>query len=287
MNWQLLVAIYILLSVVQSLLTRSLASSAPQYNKAANLLFSLFHVPLNLVIASLIGFDLAIGWTNFMLIAAFSFIFPLGGLIGYRVSKDVDAGLNSILGTLNPIVSIVLAVLILSESFSFQQAIGVAVIMAGALMVTAPNYKRSSRNTQLGIWLKIFSIALVGVGSVYEVWIIDRIELGSYLVYGIILQGVWMVSLTWTERHSLKELLSSRYRNKALTLSLSRSVKGSCFLAALALSNSASIVGAYSSFIPVIVVIAAFVILKEKEGFWLKLSGGAIGTIGLVILSFA
>jgi drug/metabolite transporter (DMT)-like permease len=56
-------------------------------------------------------------------------------------------------------------------------------------------------------------------------------------------------------------------------------------VAALYISKSAAIVGAFTGFLPVMIVIAAYFFLKEKYHIKIKVLAALAGLAGLVILS--
>lgn len=288
MTWQLCIFIFLTLSVVAGLFQRKLGRDIPQYSSLINSLFFLcVHYPAGLIAASILGFDATIGWVNLAAIAAFSFTFPLAGLLSLRASKDVDAGLFSILQNLGPVVSIILAVLLLSERLNIQQLVGTLIIVASALSISTLSYNRGSKSTKKSIILAITTVGLVGVGVVYEAWMLQRIGFSNYLVFGWGFQTFWAVVFAWPMLPQAKNLLKSPYRMPVLIFSLTRSMKGGAFVGALYLSSSASLISAFVSFLPVLMVVSGFIFLHETQYLRFKIASAAAGSIGLLILAIS
>lgn len=288
MTWQFFLVSFLLLSVVAELLRRRLGQSIPQYNRLVNAFFFIgIHYPAGLAAAYFIGFDLNIGWFNALALFVAGILFPLSGMMAFRASKDVDAGLFGILSNLKTVVTLILAAWLLSERLTPQQFIGALIIILSALLVTTISYSHSSRSTKKGVLLAVFTVVLMGIETVYEAWMLQRIGLGSYLVYGWGLQTLWMAVFAWPQRKYIKKIINRRYGTEVFVLSVARSLKGFAILSALAITHSASVVGAFTSFLPVMVVAAGFLFLGERKYLKLKFLAAVAGTIGLLILSLS
>jgi drug/metabolite transporter (DMT)-like permease len=286
MKWQIFVLSYLALSTVAGLLQRQLGKDIPKYNKLVNAFFFLgIHYPLGLIVAALIGFDLDIGWTNLALLFVAGIAFPLTGIWAFRASKDVDAGLFGILQNLNPVITIILAALLLADRLNVQQLSGALLIILSALLASVIIYRHSSISTRFGILLAIVTVSMLGLETAYETWMLKRIGFGTYLVYGWGLQTFWMLVLAWPERKQLNKIINRQYGPSIFWLSLSRSLKGFAFLGALYFSGRASIVSAYTSLLPVMLVGAGYIFLQERSYLRLKVLAAIIAAAGLIVLS--
>jgi len=212
-------------------------------------------------------------------------MFPIANVWAYRASNEVDAGLYTVLNNLRPIVTIATAWIFLEQVLAGQQLVGAAVIILSTFLVTLPNLRHHIKNRNAGLALALASITLVGFGTTFESFMLHRIDFGAYLVFGLGTQSLWMAVFTWPERKHIHLLRESKNLRPILAFSLSNSFKGLFFLAALKLSGSASIVSASASFMAMLVVIAAFVILRERDWLWLKISSALAGAIGLLLIN--
>jgi drug/metabolite transporter (DMT)-like permease len=131
----------------------------------------------------------------------------------------------------------------------------------------------------------LLSVVLLGTDTVYETWMVSRLGYGTYLVYGVGLQTFWMTVFAWPYRKNLKQIINRRHGPEVLALSLSKSLKGLAFVAALYLSKNAAIAGAFTGFLPVMVVLSAYLFLRERTYLKAKIAAALAGSVGLVILS--
>ena len=286
MSWQFFLICFLILGTIVALLQRQLAQTIPQYNRLVNACFFVgVHYPLAIITALVIGFHADIGLGNMIILFAAGISFPLTDILAYRANKNIDAGLLGIINNLGPVVTIVLAALLLSQELTPQQFIGTLIIVFSALLVSIVTYSHSTKSTKTGIMLALLSVVLWGLGTVFESWMLKRIGMGSLLMYGIGFQTFWMVVLAWPQRKHIGAIVNRTYGPTVLALSLSKSIKGIVFIAALYASKSAAIVGAFIGFLPVMIVVAAYIFLREKSHLKVKILAAIAGLLGLVILS--
>jgi drug/metabolite transporter (DMT)-like permease len=288
MSWQFLLIVYLVLTTVAGLLQRRLGQAIPQHNRLVNgFFFVCIHYPIGLVTASIIGFHLDIGWTNAIILAGGGIAFPISGILAYRASKDVDASLFGILQNFQPVITIILAVLLLSQHLNVQQLIGALIIIGSALTVSSVSYSHGSKSTRTGLMIALLAIALMGLETVYESWMLGRLDFGTYIVFGLGSQTFWMAVFAWPQRRNIRKIINRKYGPTVLVSSLSKSLKGLAFVGALYLSKSASLVSAFISFLPVMMVVAGYLFLHEKQYLKLKISAAIVGSAGLIILSLS
>ncbi len=286
MTWQILISIYLVLGTAAYLLRRSLAKRISEHNKLINGFFFLCVLyPLGLIVAAFSSPDLSVGWLNMFFLLAGSGVFPLIMVMAFRASKDVDAGLYTILNNLTPIITIVAASLLIHETLNGRQMVGAAVIISSAFLATLPKLNHHRKNPSSGLLFALASVSLLGLAIVYERWMLTRIDYGAYLVLGWGSQTMWMVIMAWPERKYIHLLRTKENRNKVIGYGITNAFKGLTFVSALKVSGNASLVGASSSFMAVLVVISAYFILKENEHLWLKVSAAIVGSSGLIILN--
>jgi drug/metabolite transporter (DMT)-like permease len=286
MTWQLLLTIYLILGTASYLIRRRLATTLEKHNKIINAFFYVAVLyPIGLAVAFFTNPDLDIGWQNFLIILFASAVFPVISILGFRASKDVDAGLFTILHNLTPIITVITASVLLNETLNGQQQLGAVLVLSSALLASASRYKNRKQSSVYGLVLVGVCIALAGVAIVFERWMLGRIDFGAYLVFGWGSQALWMAIVAWPERNDLAIFRKNSNLKLILGYALTNALKGLCFVGALKIGNNASVIGVYASFMSVLVVISAYFILKEKEHLWAKISAATIGAIGLAILS--
>lgn len=287
MTWQFLLTCFLILGTAVGLLQRQLGKTIPQYNRLVNGVFFVgIHYPLALLtVLFFIGFNANIGWDNIIILFIVSIIFPLTEILAYRASKNVDAGLFGIINNLGPVITIILAALLLSQDLTSQQLVGAVIIFISAFLVSITTYSHSVKSTKIGIMIALLSVSFWGSGTVFESWMLKRIGMGSLLVYGLGFQTFWMAVFAWPQRRHLGAVINRKYGLKVLAISFAKSIKGIAFVAALLISKSAAIVGAFTGFLPVMIVVSAYFFLREKYHLKIKILAAIAGLIGLAILS--
>jgi drug/metabolite transporter (DMT)-like permease len=286
LDWPIFVFFYLVLGTTHQLLRRVLGQRLAQYNAVINLFFFLFvHYPLGLLLAFTIGFDLNIGLANIIIIVLMSCFFPIYNLLEFKASEHIEAGFFAIISNVKPVVAIVFGYLILSERMSFKEIAGATLIIIAAFLYSSFTYKGASQHSKSGLMIAFSAILISGSLGVYEVWILQRVGFGEYLVLGWGMQTFWMVIISWPQIHNLKKLFNKENGFPVLALSLANSLKGFSFLTALYLSNNVSKVSAYVSFLPIFVVIAGYFILREKNNIKLRIFCSALGCLGLLQLA--
>lgn len=288
MTWQSLLIVFLGLSTVVGLLQRRLGQAIPQYNRLVNGVFFVgVHYPIGLITAAAVGFHWRVGWADVLIMLAAGASFPITNLLIFRASKDVDASLFGILQNFQPVVTIGLAIVLLSEQLNPQQLGGTLVIIASVLAVSLISYNRGNRGTRTGLMLALIAVVLAGLGTVYEAWMVHRLGYGTYIVYGLGSQTFWMAVFAWPQRHQLAEVINRRYGPSVLALSLSKSLKGLAFVGALYLSRSAALVSAFTSCLPLLLVLAGYWFLGEKQYLKLKIAAALAGAAGLAVLGLS
>lgn len=286
MSWQLLLIGYLVLGTASYLWRRQLAKTFAKANSLVNAFFFVAVLyPIGLFVAALTTPDLSVGWASFWLLLAGGAIFPFVNLLIYRANRDMDAGLFTIISDLVPVVSVTAGWLLLNEGLTGQQLIGAAVILLAALLATLPQLKHHMRNNRKAMICAFAAVILLGLGFVFERYMLTLMDFGAYIVLGWGLQMVWGVLFALPERKSYKILFDPKIRGKLWAYSLSSTFRGLCIVGALYLSGNVSVVMASASFLTVLVVAAAYFILKEKERLALKMSAATLGVVGLLLIN--
>lgn len=289
MTWQILVVTYLALSTAAYLLRRSLAVNMTKYNRIINAFYMVAVLyPLGLIVAAFTGAELAVGWENFLFLLIGSGLFTLTYLFSFKASRDIDAGFYTVIHNITPIITITAATLLLNESLNRMQMFAAAIILFSAFLATSPNLKNRKTSKLIGLEFAFAAIFCLGLGVVFERWMLTRVGFGAYLVYGWGAQTLWMGIVAWGNRHQLMEIFKDRKQKySVLGYSFTNAIKGLVIVAALNFATNVSLVSAYLSFQAVLVVLAAYFVLYEREYLWLKIASAVVGCAGLVLLNAA
>lgn len=286
MAWQILIAVFLLLTPPAFLLRRQLAKTYPQHDRVVNGLFFIgFLLPAALILAIIDQPNLNIGWLNFWLLLLASGVFPFSTILSYRANRNLDVGLFTILTNLAPVTTIITAWWLLGEDLTDRQLLGAALVLISTFLITSPllAHRRASRAS--GIAYAISAVTILGLATTFERYMLTRMDFGAYLVYGWGAQSLWMAVLMWPDRGKLKLLRDNKFAKPVIGYGLANIVRAICFVGSLRLSGNASLVSAYVSFGTVLVVLAGYHFLKEKDWLWFKVGSTIVGVSGMVILN--
>lgn len=286
MTWQVLLGLYLAMSTSVYVLRRKLAQTIPEHNRFVGWFMYLWVLwPVGLITAAIMRPNLAIGWENLGLLLAGELLFPLVTLLSFRASKEIDAGVYTILTNLAPVVTISSAWVFLHEGLSARQLVGAGILLFSAFLASSPNLFRRHRVKAGGIVFALMSVVLLGLGITYERFMLSRMDFGAYLVFGWGAQSLWMTILAWKQRRNLHLLKRSALATQIIVYAVAFALTGITFVGALKLSGNASLVAATRSFLAVLVVLAAYFALRERGQLWLKISAALLGATGLIILN--
>lgn len=286
MTWQLLLIGYLVLGTASYLWRRQLAKTFTKANSLVNAFFFVVVLyPIGLFVASFLSPNLAIGWTSVGLLVVFGAIFPFCNLLVYRANRDLDAGIFTIISDLIPVVSVTAGWILLHETLTGQQLIGAAIILVAALLVTLPQLRHNMVHNKHALICAIVAVVLIGIGFVFERYLMTRMDFGAYLIFGWGSQVIWGVLFALPEYKQYRLLFDPKIRTKLLGFSISSALRGLCIGGALFLSGNVSVVMSSASFLTVLVVAAAYFILKEKDWMWLKLGAATLGFVGLLLIN--
>lgn len=286
MTWQVYIAGYLVFATASFLLRRSLAKTFQKYNQLVNLVFFLFFLyPGGLLLSLFVPHNLSIGFTNLLILLTGSLAFPIVNLAAYKASEHLDASIYSLISNLAPIFTISGALLTLDETLTWEQFIGAVLLITSAIVVVLPSIRARKLQTAnyKSVLLAISGVALLGFAIVFERFMLQRIDFGAYLIIGWGAQVLWAVSIALKRGVNLKVLKNTQTARPILIYGLINTLKAICFISALRL-GTASLVSASTSFVAVLVVIAAYFILREHDHPYIKFSAAVASSIGLYLL---
>lgn len=286
MSWQIFSILNLFFAISADLLRRKLGERLFRYDKVVNLVFFVFvHYPIGIIMALVIGFNLDVGLQNLLIIAVASMVFPAINVLKYRANKNVDASLFGVLASIKPVITITAGFILLKERLEFNQQFGVVVVVLSTLFLSSFMYSKSSKSEQKSIVTAIAALSISGVATVYEVWMLSRIGVGTYFIIGWGFQTFWMFIFAIPQLKLIKNLISKENRFEVGAWAFSNSFTGVTTVIALYLAKNASLVAAFASTLPVLVVFSGHFVLKENKYFLIKIVCSIFSVIGLVLLA--
>ena len=283
--WQLFLVSYFALGTAGSLMRRVLAERFHHHNKLINaILYVFFLLPIGIVLAQFFPHNLNVGTTNLVLLLGGAIVWPLFNITAFRANKNVDAGVYTLISNLSPLFTLALAIPFLGERLSPVQYAGIGILIVSGVIATLPHMRKDDRAVVQGLLFCLLSTALLGIGTAYERFMLDRIDFGAYLILGWGSQVVWMALLAGREWKLFPELVKSVGARTLLLYGLVNGLKSASFILTL-LFTSASLLSGAGDFMPIGIIIGAYFFLNERDHILRKSIATVIGIAGLILLT--
>lgn len=135
-----------------------------------------------------------------------------------------------------------------------------------------------------GIVIAISSALLLGIANVTEKYLLDRINVPTYLIYGwgFQLLGALCIAVAFKSKFHLPTTRSTV--SKACVYAVLVAVSGGFFIYTLVASNNASLTIALSGLKVVFAMILSYVVLKERSNIGTKLISVFLSVGGVYLL---
>lgn len=270
-----------------SLLSRRLAVSLPHAQmQVASVLF---------VITFLIATPIALAYGGVHFTALMTY-WPLLLFAGFTASLSVslllmtfrhmDAAMGTLLTTMHIVLAVIGGMYVLGESMGMQQLIGAGLVISAVTYALSVHVsKRERRNWGRGIMFAIGSAICFAVGAVIEKYLLDRMSIPSYVVWGLGTQCVvgvgFGVLLGW--RH-FRDVLRPKHVFLLLGAGIVRTAMGIFFVFSLVMLKSLCIAIVLAGLRPLFVAFLGAWLLKERKFLLRKVVASIIAAIGIAVM---
>lgn len=286
--WQLFLIVYFVFGASSFLLRRVLAQKFGEHIRVINAIFYFFFLlPTGIILSFFFPHDLNVGLVNLIFLFGGSIIWPISNLLALRANRQVDVGIYAIIISLSPLFTLAVAIPFLYENLGAGQYFGIGLLMLSGAIAAASQLHKHNRASFSGIIVCILGAAAIGLGTAYERFMLNRIDFGAYLIYGWGSQVFWAILFAGKRLKILQELFNKNSKTRQLFLSFGGTsvLRSVGFIMALNFSGSASIMSAATNFMSVLVIIAAYFFLKEREHMIYKWLAAGVGIIGLLLIA--
>jgi len=289
MSWQIALALFFITNTAQSLWQRAYSqkSELPEsYPPALSYVLAL--LPLSIVVGLFIGPTISWSpWLIFLLIVEGVFIAIFNWMM-FRAIRRLPVAIFQLISQSYAIVTITLGWILLSETLTVPQIIGAVFLLAAAIIATqAPvphDENKPKAYHKLGIMLAVCAALALGIGLVTEKAALHYTNVGAYFIFGFGTQAIALavIALKDTTKKVLKSIRPHDLR-RSLIMGAISAFNGFFYVYALQHSDNISLITALCAFCLPLAVVAAFVILKERENIARMLIAAGLGTLGLII----
>lgn len=215
---------------------------------------------------------------NFLLLAV---LYGSGTLCLFYAYKHMEASEVTIVTSVRAIVTIISAVILLGEVFSFQKGIGTLLILASVFII-------SERVGKIKInkgMLYAFGMAVFfGLAITNDAFLLKHVNLYSYVTIGFILPGIFLAIVKPKKLLVLKTFLKAKTFEKMFVFTLFYAASALCFYQSINSGANASQATPILQATVIVTVILAAIFLKERDKILKKVLCAVLVTIGVLLL---
>jgi len=215
---------------------------------------------------------------NFILTAIF---YGVGTLLLFQAYKVSEVSRVTILGSSSALWVIAAALIFLGESFSISKVIGVALILAGVVVVTL---KKEAFGFGKGDLYALGSAMCYGLGFANDAFILRMSNALSYTPIAFLLPGLLILALKPKLVKNLKQFLKARVLTKMSAFAVFYSVSAVAVYLAYQNGGDAAQLGPISQLSVILTIVLATIFLGERKSMVKKGIAAILATIGVILL---
>lgn len=222
---------------------------------------------------------------NLQLFAFAGLCFGLTNAATYRVLQYMDAGIATILSTLNTLAAVLIATLVLGEGLTIQEAIGALILMFGIWLVMSLRVSKKQKNNWfIGLSLSIVGSIFFGLAVTTEKQLLNNVPLATYVIFGWGFQWLATMALSIINRKKWRAVLKSPVLKTVIGAGFIRTAAGFLFIVSLLKADNLSLISVLSGVKAIFAVILADVFLNERDHLVRKVEGATLVTLGVAIM---
>lgn len=206
-------------------------------------------------------------------------------LASFKALNLISVSKFSIIETLNPVLSIILALVFLGETLLSYQFLGMFLILASVFVVVYDKETKFSRFSK-GEMFAFLCSALAAVALINDKGIYLVMPLTPTLAIMFIVPGLLGVLARPKELKKLPIVIKNKQIVlQLLTMGFLWSISAIAYYKAVVLSNSLSLVVAISQLSVILTVLIGLIFLKETKNWQIKIAASIVSCVGLVLMS--
>ncbi len=200
--------------------------------------------------------------------------------LGFSSLRYTDVSDYNLLSQIYTPISIVLAIVFLSEGLTITQAIGACLLIAGAMVVLKGDKTRFALTK--GNILALLCGAFLGVGVVTTRIAVRLGGLPNYTKYGYMMQVSILLVITSKIIYKERAEISNSLRDVTI-MGLGRFGQLFSFVLATVYASNLALVSSVTTFNVVLIFGAGYFFLKERKNLKQKLLGVSLAMLGLLM----
>ena len=287
MDWHVSLLFFYVFSVLKALgQRRYLRKTGLPSSVVASMNYLLGIFPLALVVGLLLPHSVTWGWWLVVLLVVEGFAIGLYNKLSFRAIKRLPISHFQTLNQSSTIFIIIGGWILLGETLSVPQLIGVSFILGAAVLAAfAAKAKAHAQTIPPGtVQLVIVAAIILSVGLIAEKAALGHMDMGAYFIFGIGSQApfVTLIALKDVNKQVRKAISHSDIRNNVV-IGMLGMLGGMSYLYTVNTANNISLIVSLNSFVLPLTALGSYWLLHERED-QRKLWGSiALGMIGVAI----
>lgn len=208
-------------------------------------------------------------------------LYAVGTLCAFYASKQIGAGEFTILSSSGSLITILLGVFLLGNSFGPNKALGTALILASVVVLYAKERMKINR----GMWLAFGVAVFYGVGVVNDVVILRTYNVMSFVPLMCFLPGLIILMIFPKRLSKINKLLKPKPLQHIVLYSAFYAVGTIFFYSALSSGATISQLSPISRASIIVTVILSALFLGEKKDLVRKIVSAILVSIGVILLA--
>lgn len=283
MTWQLFILLSVFLSAISTLLQKVLLRDDKSDPVAFSILFQL----LTGLLVAICGFGLGdMSLKNFTLVLPnlilMVLLYGFGNVFLFWALKKIDASKFTIIFSGRAIFTIIASTLIIQETLSQRQIIGVVLIITSIIIVSYLKTKFRFDKAELAATV---AALFFGFATTNDRIALSSMSLYPYVSLAFVAPALFILMLNPSNIYKIKSLAQSRIFTKIFFLCIVYALSAITFFIALQKGTNSSQVATVNLTSVIITVLMAILILKEKENMKRKLFAAVLSFFGLLLIT--
>lgn len=287
MDWHVSLLFFYVFSVLKALgQRRYLRKTGLPSSVVASMNYLLGIFPLALVVGLMLPHSITWNWWVVVLLVVEGFAIGLYNKLSFRAIKRMPISHFQTLNQSSTIFIIIGGWILLGETLSVPQLVGVSFILGAAVLSAfAAKAKSNAKAIQPGtVQLVMVAAIILSIGLIAEKAALGHMDIGAYFIFGIGSQALFvtLIALKDVNKKVLTTLSHSDIRNN-IVIGMLGMLGGMSYLYTVNTANNISLIVALNSFVLPLTALGSYWLLHERED-QKKLWGSiALGVLGVCI----
>jgi bacterial/archaeal transporter family protein len=279
MNWFVLAIISVVSLSIANIFQRVVMKEEDSNPLASSIIFLIMLGILTGIVAVLHGFEFPPLREYALYFFISSFLYAAGSLAIFKAVKQIEASEFTIISAFGAVVTIVLAILILHEKFTFSQGLGTFCILAAVLLILG----RTKLSLKSGALYAVLGSIFYSAAVISDLIILKTYDALSYTSVMSLLPAFLLILYKPSVISQFRSVLRLKYIKNMLMYSGLYGLQAITYYLAIGTGANASQMAPITRSQIILTVLLAAIFLKERDRMTIKIASAILVTIGVYL----